>query len=313
MKESKEPKIIEQNADSQYLTEILQQPDIINATSVLLSHSLVDRGIINQQELRQYLSLLMNPSLSPQEKAGQIRSEILHIDQSNSKYNVIYNSYTSTTRVSHRVDMIAPYLKEAKTIIDVGTGNGRIAVDLVDNHNKFVIATDVHNYLSDEAKKHPGIKFMQTDHIDLAPGSADGAFCSLVLHHVENDKVQNLLGSVNRSLKPGGKFIILEETPPPNNIDVVNNLSETSLDQVYHDIGEQKSKKLLGIMDYISNWVANGIFDVPLPLNFHTINEWNSVFRKSGFTTQAVDYFGVPPLDKKFTPVPGARFILRKK
>lgn len=291
------------------LVEILKEPDIIRATGVLLKMSLVSRGILDETALDKYLDVLGNSEFDLKERAEIIRERVLLVGDPKSRYEEIYKTYTSTTRIEQRVGMILPFLEDADSVIDIGTGNGGLALKLAEKYNKRVFASDVHDYRLDEVKKNPKISFVNSDNV-ASLGSAEGAFCSLVLHHVKPNNLVSLLSSVKKVLVPGGNFVILEETPPPDINDGVNDLSDTNLDKIFKDIGQEQSKKLLGVMDYISNWVANGVYDVPLPLNFHSIKEWRSIFEKADFRIKLVDYFGIPSLDKKFTPVPGARIVL---
>lgn len=293
------------------LEKIIEEPEIIEATGDLLDLSLVQRGLISQEQKSVYLEVLACNSLDLREKAEYIRGHVIDANNPDSVYSRVYNSYTKTTRVKQRVELIIPALEGSDVLLDIGTGNGNISVDIANEHNKLVIATDVHDYRSNEAKNNPNIKFLESNLIDLEGEFAEGAFCSLVLHHVEDREVNGLLRSIYAALKPGSNFVILEETPPPK-ANEAQDLSDTKLDSIFREIDEVQAKKLLGVMDYISNWIGNGVYEVPLPIEFHTINEWTDKFSNLGFSIKSIDYFGIPPLEEKFTPVPGTRFVVQK-
>lgn len=58
-------------------------------------------------------------------------------------------------------------------------------------------------------------RFLAADgmHLPLASGSVDAAWMAFVLHHVPYDRQWRLLDEIVRVLKPGGTFLLLEDTP----------------------------------------------------------------------------------------------------
>ena len=281
----------------------------------LLEISLVDRGIISAEAVDGYLDILGDDEASLERRAEMIRQHVIDANNPNSEYSTVYARYSSETRTAYRASLVTPFLEGAGVVLDLGTGNGRLAMEVVRSGEiQQVIATDVHDYRTQEVKDHPQVEFMQTDSIDHLPeGSVDGVFCSLALHHVETGKVSPLLHEIGRVLRRGGAFIVLEETPPlKDGQPLTSNKSTTDLDQAFEGLAVAQQKQVLGVMDYVSNWVGNGVYDVPLPFQFHTAGEWLSLFDNANLLTESVDYYGIPSMREKFTPVPSTRFVLRK-
>lgn len=99
------------------------------------------------------------------------------------------------------------------TVIDAGCGTGN-ASELLAPHVRRVIAVDESAKMLGAAKKRlshfKNVEFVRGElhAIPVAPHSADGAVCVLVLHHLADPAPA--LASLRRSLKPGGRLLLVD-------------------------------------------------------------------------------------------------------
>ena len=124
----------------------------------------------------------------------------------NKNYRRIYN-YLSL-RFSHRKvwDRIAyEYLKNCKTILDAGCGEGRF---IFQNPNK-IIGLDW-NQESIKKCRDKGFNVIRADikNLPFSDKSISGIHCSHVIEHFLPKDVYKILSEFNRVIKPGGILII---------------------------------------------------------------------------------------------------------
>ena len=105
-------------------------------------------------------------------------------------------------------------LPRTGTALDIGCGFGRSVSWMADNYDK-VIGTDISKHVIAAATKN----FEHLDNIafyvngpdslpaDILPASVDVAYIFTVLQHIPREYTQNILCSVERVLKPGGRVV----------------------------------------------------------------------------------------------------------
>jgi ubiquinone/menaquinone biosynthesis C-methylase UbiE len=116
-----------------------------------------------------------------------------------------------------RLDKILP---ETGLLLDLGGGLGHLAEPLFRKPGRRCVLADLvwrpPLPLARRLHQNKGwIGAVQADATVLPfPDSTfDGAWCAFVLHHVEPDGQLRLLAEVSRILRPGGLFVLIEDTP----------------------------------------------------------------------------------------------------
>lgn len=107
------------------------------------------------------------------------------------------------------------YVKQGDRILDLGCGNGRLWNFLRDQQIDYT-GLDISEKLIDQAKQRyqssiDNPKFLVGDilKLPLANQEFDLVFCIATLHHIPSQQLrQQVLGEINRVLKPGGLLIM---------------------------------------------------------------------------------------------------------
>jgi SAM-dependent methyltransferase len=97
--------------------------------------------------------------------------------------------------------------------VDLGCGEGGLAVRLAEAGAAEVTAVDASEQMLAAALPHPAVRYVRSDlaAFDLAPGCADLVVSSMALHYVED--FSGLVARVARWLTPGGSFVLSVEHP----------------------------------------------------------------------------------------------------
>ncbi len=128
-------------------------------------------------------------------------------------------------RISNRIiDQMA--LPVSAHVLDVGCGTGtlsiRIARRLSNDPNSFVNGLDAASKMLDVARqKARGLSNIQFDHaaaeaLPYSDNSFDAVLSTFFFHHIDYELKTKTLAEVYRTLKPEGKFVIVDVDQPTN-------------------------------------------------------------------------------------------------
>jgi ubiquinone/menaquinone biosynthesis C-methylase UbiE len=131
------------------------------------------------------------------------------------------NSSGHSESVSHRAEHLLNYAQPApgKRYLDVGTGNGAVAVHMARTHQMDVIGVDVDpeqiQLAQAAAKGVSNVRFQTLDGraLPFDDGSFDIVSAFKVTHHIPN--WQDALAEMLRVVKPGGYFVYADLLLPP--------------------------------------------------------------------------------------------------
>src|SRR5215211_4692110 len=118
-------------------------------------------------------------------------------------------------------------LQSGQQVLDIGCGTGSLVVLMKRLHpNVNVVGLDPDPQALARAKRKAaratlGIQFDQgfADELPYPDASMDQVVSSLMFHHLERDDKDGMLGEVQRVLKPGGLFSLLDFDGPDANKD----------------------------------------------------------------------------------------------
>lgn len=148
--------------------------------------------------------------------------------------NYLYTSSTSKTFSNHFKKAADIYVKKLKLkkealIIDIGSNDGIALKPFIDKGYKNVIGVEPAKNLSEIANKNK-IKtinsFFNTSILKKIKNKADLILASNVFAH--SDKIDEIIKTVNKLLKPDGTFIIEVQY-------LVNTLKDCTFDNIYHE------------------------------------------------------------------------------
>ena len=136
-------------------------------------------------------------------------------------------------------------------VLCIGCGTGEECAHLKSLGAKNVVGIDISEGLIRHAKEsYPDLEFrvMDMEQMDFPMESFDFVYSSLVMHYI--DSWQNVLGSVYKSLKNGGKFLFSTHHPTLWGAERTRNDSERTSMLGYKKFGKAESWKVLG--DYLN-------------------------------------------------------------
>ncbi len=184
-------------------------------------------------------------------------------------------------RVQRRALQLADELHPPARLVDVGSGDARIAGLLAVHWKKNqteVIALDV----EDRPNRSDQVEFRKIEDGAIPTDlKADAALLLMVLHH--ESQPEKLLGEVFEMLEPGGMALIRET-----------------------DLGDSSDELFHAALDNLYYKVLNDLPGVPIPAMYRSLEEWGKLAVESGFRVEKV----VSP--EPDSPVKPFHMLLRK-
>ncbi len=131
-----------------------------------------------------------------------------------------------------RKKIVVQINSENKSVLDVATGTGSLAIEL-GKHAENVVGIDLSDKMLEFAKKkshNPNVTFKEMDasKMDFQDGTFDIVTISLGLHDMPKEVRDAVLKETKRVLKPNGQLFILEHDLPRNKL--VASISATMID-----------------------------------------------------------------------------------
>lgn len=157
---------------------------------------------------------------------------------------------------------IAPFLDPGTTLLDVGSGTGRIARWLVHRAGVQATTTDLVEY-GNRVTDLPFLKMEDPLRISAPDGSFDVVMMLFVLHHMDGWEDQERL--VSEAARVARSRVIIIEDTPTSRVDRGFN--------VFWD------------------WALNLRHGVPKPFTFRTAQGWGHVFRAAGLAVRQADTY----------------------
>ncbi len=115
---------------------------------------------------------------------------------------------------------IMKYLKKNCVYLDIGTGLGHIAEQIVEQKDVKLFATEptwkpLRKLKKRLKQKNKNVYFMKNggERVPINSNSIDGVFLYYVLHHIPYDVQKKIINEINRILKMGGMLFLIEDIP----------------------------------------------------------------------------------------------------
>jgi len=125
-------------------------------------------------------------------------------------------------RVEGESVLLAHVPRDARRVLDLGTGDGRLLALLrIDRHEVVGVGLDFSDFMLEAAgERFAGderIELVKHDLADPLPalGRFDAVVSSMAIHHLEHERKRSLYGEVLDLLAPGGVFANFEHVASP--------------------------------------------------------------------------------------------------
>lgn len=170
-------------------------------------------------------------------------------------------------RVKFRAKQVLDLLGNIKpsTMVDIGCGDGQITSELRCQFKLPQLSvTGLEVYVRPGVEKNFTLTQFNGRKLPIKNNSQDLVTIFAVLHHSNNP--QGLIEEASRVLRTGGNVVLRD-----------------------FDAGSQEDKLFQLIMDQMLYEVYTPYPDVPIPGTYHSLQEWEDLFRKSGFIVSIID------------------------
>jgi SAM-dependent methyltransferase len=175
-------------------------------------------------------------------------------------YNHFGDSFSATRqRLQPGVAKILDSIDKNESVLDLGCGNGHFLHELDRRgHRAALLGADFSLPLLRNAESTPGVEFREIDlnHLSMESGSLtvengwDVITMFATLHHIPSNEIRlDILMTVKKLLKPGGKFIL-------SNWQFLNSEKLKSRIQPWSRVGLKDSEVDEG--DYLLDWRSGG-------------------------------------------------------
>jgi SAM-dependent methyltransferase len=157
---------------------------------------------------------------------------------------------------------IAPHLERGMTVLDLGSGTGRVSRWLADRTGIRPTLADV----ADFGNRIGGFPFVPLEDplsLPFPDRAFDAVMMLFVLHHIEAwDDQERLVREATRVTRR--RLVVIEDTPT------------STVDRMWNVAWD---------------WLLNLRHGVPTPFTFRTVEEWRTVFHRAGLGIVQVDTY----------------------
>lgn len=180
-------------------------------------------------------------------------------------------------------------VKYDQTIIDIGTGTGRLIKKFIGKTNR-LIAIDISKKMLKRAKyrKYINVSFIRADmrFLPLMSGTTDISVSNLVFHHLKNIEKTLALREIHRILKPHGKIIIGDSIKTKKGY---KKIAKILINKYMH-----KHSKIVSLFFFTRRVLDLILLNREWPAS---PNEWKNILSSSGFKKIKIydpeNFFGI--------------------
>ncbi|MBX3115414.1 MAG: class I SAM-dependent methyltransferase [Fimbriimonadaceae bacterium] len=181
-----------------------------------------------------------------------------------SQFGAVAENYL-TSKAHNKPDELARIVARVQPygkILDIGTGAGHTAYAFAPFVEQ-VTAIDITQQMLDIVAREAGAKGLQNidtclasaEKLPFESGSMDGVVCRLCAHHFES--VADFMSEVNRVLKQGGFFVLIDTIGPEDEatqreVDAIEALRDPSH---AHDLSVTEWNQHLASVGFVTEWI----------------------------------------------------------
>ena len=195
-------------------------------------------------------------------------------------FHVEYQRYKTVNKPEMDLAQLKPLIP-GKQVLDYGCGSGYLAARL-DKAGYAVMTTDVLDYRYPDARHLPFKAMQSPSDISYPDDSADVALIQAVLHHIDADALPTVLNKLRRV---SSHLLIKEDTYGVRlDLEGASEAMETQpLMRRFLGFPLQTQCKVLALIDYYANVIAQGVPEMHMPFSFRTPDQWVTVLEESRF------------------------------
>ncbi len=203
----------------------------------------------------------------------KIINEFFHNHDPNHWYTQGYQHYKSVVKPKTFLNILEPYLVGPR-ILDFGTGKGHLAKLLISKGYE-VGLTDVIDQLPSDMNNLDFRLMPDEATIPFENDQFDTVIVKTVLHHIEKKNINHIFSELKRVAK---RLVIVEDLPFTDEYISKSMINEDIKDELIKEFlyGLTHEQRLIicKIMDYFGNVLAQGLYYINFPFNFHTTKGW---------------------------------------
>jgi ubiquinone/menaquinone biosynthesis C-methylase UbiE len=210
----------------------------------------------------------------------KIIEDLFHGHDPNHWYAQGYKHYKSVVKPKTFLDILEPHLVGPR-ILDFGTGRGYLAKLLISKGYK-VGLTDVIDQLPNDCD-NLDFRLMQDElSIPFENDQFDTVIVKTVLHHIEKENMKAIFTELKRVSK---RLVIVEDLPFADDYIAkeINNgrIKDDLIKEFLYDLTQEQRLIICKIMDYFGNVLAQGLYYLNFPFNFHTKKGWENLGKEA--------------------------------
>jgi len=235
-----------------------------------------------------------------------INDNIFKINNKSFWFNKIYSTYKKSTRPKLEYLQIKSYIL-GKKVLDFGSGIGSLALEL--KKRKYsMLTTDVLDYRMQEVKNIEFKKMINPTTLNFKDNVVETVVIKSVLHHIDREYLVDVL----HELKRVAKRLIIEESVffKTKNIQANEKAKLQPSFKKFLSFTPHEQYFALLLIDFFTNALAFGKPNMNLPFAFNSIEDWESLLTKEGFTIKNIEILGFER--ERVTPDSRAFIIVEK-
>jgi len=189
---------------------------------------------------------------------------------------------------------IVPDVPPVGKVLDLGCGTGTLLKELLKRGGTEVVGMDINSYPEWDALRKSGIRVKAVTEKNFIPFMEkelpDTVTMTWVLHHMDYIEQERYLIAMFSALKPGSRAVVLEDAyseklPPEKGKKLYDDFMTLSVED---------RKRVMGVFDWVANRVLEQREKIPMPFGYRTLEEWQALFVKIGFTVTKTRFLGFP-------------------